>query len=91
MNQHVLIQLKYFGRKNFVFFIIYFICFFQRTYGIESMLVNQILDILIDHLLKHGNERLDICTIRTLSQFMIERKDIIIHLLEYALKCQPVK
>jgi len=55
------------------------------------MLVNQILDILIDHLSKHGNERLDICTIRTISQFMIERKDIIIHLLEYALKCQPVK
>jgi hypothetical protein len=69
---------------------IFVICLFTRTYGIEPSLVNQILDILFDHLTNGENDPLNICTVRTIAQFMIERKHIIVSLLEYALKCEPV-
>jgi hypothetical protein len=57
----------------------------------DPIFVNQILDIFLNHLTKTEHNQLDICTIRTIAQFMIERKNIIIPLLEYALKCQSVR
>ena len=61
-----------------------------RTYGVEPALVNQILNILMDHLTQGENDPLDIFTVRTIAQFMIERKNIIISLLDFTLKYQPV-
>ncbi|CAF0980083.1 unnamed protein product [Rotaria sordida] len=60
-----------------------------RTYGIEPSLVNQILNILLNHLSEGENDPLNIHTVRTIAQFMIERKDIIVPLLNFTLKCQP--
>ncbi|UJR31150.1 hypothetical protein I4U23_018657 [Adineta vaga] len=57
-----------------------------KSYGIEPALVDQILDILMDHLIQSENDPLDVYTVRTIAQFMIERKNIIIRLLEFALK-----
>jgi hypothetical protein len=61
-----------------------------RTYGLEPSLVNQILNILTDHLTQGENDPLDVFTVRTIAQFMIERKNLIISLLDFTLKCQPV-
>ncbi|CAF2912384.1 unnamed protein product [Rotaria sp. Silwood2] len=66
----------------------YYVTEIFRTTGIEPMLVNQILDILLNHLATDEHDPLDIYTIRTIAEFMIERKDIIIRLLEYVLNCQ---
>ncbi len=63
---------------------------FLRTYGIEPSLVEQILSIFLDHLALSDNDPLDIHTVRTIAQFMIERKNIIIQLLDFASKSQPV-
>jgi hypothetical protein len=63
---------------------------FLRTYGIEPSLVEQILNIFLDHLALSDNDPLDIHTVRTIAQFMIERKNIIIQLLDFASKSQPV-
>ncbi|CAF3087081.1 unnamed protein product [Rotaria sp. Silwood2] len=60
-----------------------------RTYGIEPSLVNQILGILLNHLSQGENDPLNIHTVGTIAQFMIERKDIIVPLLDFTLKCQP--
>ncbi|CAF4622067.1 unnamed protein product [Rotaria sp. Silwood1] len=60
-----------------------------RTYGIEPLLVNQILDILLNHLSDGENDPLNVHTVRTIAQFMIERKNIIVPLLDFTLKCQP--
>jgi hypothetical protein len=57
----------------------------------EPTFLNQILDVLLGHLTKTENDQLDICSIRAIAQFMIERKDIIVRLLEYALKCESVR
>ena len=57
----------------------------------EPMFVNQILDILLNHLRDDGHNPLNIYTLQTVAQFMIERKDIILRLFEYALECEPVK
>ena len=62
-----------------------------RTYGIEPALIDVILDILINHLHNSSNDSLDVHTVRTIAQFMIERKNIIVPLLEFTLKCQPVE
>ncbi|MCC7159941.1 MAG: hypothetical protein IT281_10450 [Ignavibacteria bacterium] len=62
-----------------------------RTSGIEPTIVNQILDILRNHLSKDKHDPLDVCSIRAIAEFMIERKDIIVHLLEYALSFEAVK
>lgn len=88
MNQLVIILWKYFGilnlkKKN------YFILFL-RTYGIEPSLVEQILGILLDHLALTDNDPLDIYTVRTIAQFMIEKKTIIIQLLNYTSKQSAV-
>ncbi|CAF4559292.1 unnamed protein product [Rotaria socialis] len=56
-----------------------------RTSGIEPVIVNQILDILLHHLSKDKHHPLDVCTIHAIAEFMIERKDIIVQLLAYAL------
>jgi hypothetical protein len=80
---------KYFEKQMRKFYLVFFRNLF-RTYGIEPSLVNQILDILIDHLAKSTNDPLDVHTVRTIGQFMIERKNIIIPLLDFALKYQPV-
>lgn len=40
--------------------------------------------------MKDEQDPLDVHTIRTIGQFMIEQKNLIVRLLEYALKCQPV-
>lgn len=61
-----------------------------RTYGIEPALVDQILDILINHLVQSENDPLDVHTVRTLAQFMIETKNIILSLLNFALKHESV-
>ena len=61
-----------------------------RTYGIEPELVNQILGILLDHLVLSDNDPLNVHTVRTIAQFMIERKNIIMELLSFALKYQSV-
>jgi hypothetical protein len=63
---------------------------FLRTYGIEPTLVEQILGILTDHLALSENDPLDIHTVRTIAQFMMERKNIIIALLTFASKYQSV-
>lgn len=52
--------------------------------------MEKFLKILLEHLTMGGNDRLRICTVRTIAQFMIERKDIIVALLELAGKCPPV-
>ncbi|CAF1143690.1 unnamed protein product [Adineta ricciae] len=57
-----------------------------KTYGIEPALVDQILDILINHLAQSENDPLDVHTVRTISQFMIETKNIVVSLLNFALK-----
>jgi hypothetical protein len=44
----------------------------------------------MNHLTQGENDPLDIFTVRTMAQFMIERKNIIISLLDFALKYQPV-
>ena len=44
----------------------------------------------MDHLALSENDPLDIFTVRTMAQFMIERKNIIITLLSFTSKCQPV-
>ncbi|CAF1445751.1 unnamed protein product [Adineta steineri] len=67
----------------------YYVVEIFRIYGIESLFVNQILDILLSHISIDENNVLNTCTIRTIAQFMIERKDIIVQLLEYALNFQP--
>ncbi|CAF2100174.1 unnamed protein product [Rotaria magnacalcarata] len=56
-----------------------------RTSGIEPVIVNQILDVLLHHLSKDKHHPLDACAIRAIAEFMIERKDIIVQLLTYAL------
>lgn len=86
---HYVVEIfKYVGiKKIFVCFVIDLF----RTYGIDPSLVNQILDILIDHLAKStDDDPLDVHTVRTIGQFMIERKNIIVPLLDFALKYQPV-
>ena len=62
----------------------------RRSYGIETALVNQILGILLDHLQREGVDPLDAHTVRAIAQFMIERKDLVIKLLDYARKCESV-
>ncbi|CAF0723062.1 unnamed protein product [Didymodactylos carnosus] len=58
------------------------------TYGIEPTLVNQVLSILLTNLDSSENDGLHpnliLCTIRTIEQFVIERKSIILSLLELA-------
>lgn len=63
---------------------------FSRTYGIEPTLVDQILGIFLDHLVLNDNDPLDVHTVRAIAQFMMEKKTIIIQLLNYASKHQPV-
>lgn len=60
------------------------------AYGIDDSLLNQIIIILLQHLQKEGHDSLDAHTARTISQFMIETKEIVIRLLEYTQKCQTV-
>ncbi|CAF3517497.1 unnamed protein product [Rotaria sp. Silwood1] len=67
----------------------YYVTEIFRTTGIEPMLVDQILDILLNHLIIDEHDPLDVYTIRTIAEFMIERKNIVIRLLEYLLNCQP--
>ncbi|CAF0846486.1 unnamed protein product [Rotaria sordida] len=67
----------------------YYVTEIFRTTGIEPILINQILDILLSHLAKDEHDPLEVYAIRTISEFMIERKDIIVRLLEYVLNCQP--
>jgi len=89
MNQLVIMLRKYFGilnKENIFFFCNLFI----RTYGIEPSLVDEILSILSNNLTRSENDPLDIHTIRTIAQFMIEKKNLIISLLVFALKYQPV-
>lgn len=62
----------------------------RRSYGIETALVNQILGILLDHLQREGVDPLDAHTVRGIAQFMVERKDLVIKLLDYARKCESV-
>lgn len=63
-----------------------------RTYGIEPALVDQILSILLGHLSEGGeNDPLNAHTVRAIAQFMIEKKDIIVRLLEFALQCKSVR
>ena len=62
----------------------------DRTYGIDSKLVDEILNILLEQFTTGANDRLNICTVRTIAQFMIERKSIIVCLLESARKYPPV-
>jgi hypothetical protein len=81
--------LRYFENKEKNFVFLYF--FFIRTYGIEPSLLDQILSILLDHLVLSENDPLNIHTVRTIAQFMIERKHIIVQLLNFALKFQTVK
>ncbi|CAF0778709.1 unnamed protein product [Adineta steineri] len=57
-----------------------------KTHGIDQSLVDQILDILINHLVQSGNDPLDVHTVQTIAQFMIERKNIVVSLLDFALK-----
>ena len=72
--------------------VVYFrLCEFSyRTYGIEPALVDQILDILISHLAQSENDPLDVHTVRTISQFMIETKEIVISPLNFELKHKAV-
>lgn len=63
---------------------------FFRTYGIEPNLLDQIFDIFTDHLALSENDPLDVHTIRALAQFTTERKNVIIALLAFTSKCQPV-
>ncbi|CAF2154637.1 unnamed protein product [Rotaria magnacalcarata] len=60
-----------------------------RTYGIEPSIMNHIIGILLDHLSQGENDPLNVHTVRTIAQFMIERKDIIVPLLDFTLKCEP--
>jgi len=80
---------RYFISREFALFL--FEIYFLRTHGIEPTIVDQILEILTDHLALSENDPLDIHTVRTIAQFMIERKNIIIALLTFTLKYQPVK
>ncbi|CAF0824785.1 unnamed protein product, partial [Didymodactylos carnosus] len=63
-----------------------------RTYGIEPTLVNEILSILLTNLATSENDNEEqnsrLCTIRTIGQFVIERKNIILALLELATKSE---
>lgn len=63
---------------------------FIRQYGIEPSIVNNIIKILLEHLSQGEDDLLNAATLRTVAQFMIERKDIVISLLNFTLKCQPV-
>ncbi|CAF0872243.1 unnamed protein product [Adineta ricciae] len=67
----------------------YYVIEIFRTFGIESLFVNQTLNILLKHLSTNGNDPLNSCTIRTIAQFMIEQKDIVIQLIEYASNLPP--
>jgi hypothetical protein len=53
--------------------------------------VEQILNILINHLVGSEDDPLDAHTVGTIAQFMIERKNIVIALLDFALKHEPVR
>lgn len=44
----------------------------------------------MNNLLNDQHDALDQATIRTMAEFMIERKDIVVRLLEYTLSCEPV-
>lgn len=61
-----------------------------RLYGIEPSLIDEVLKVFIEHLNISQDDPLDVFTVRAMAQFMIERKDVVVGLLEYALKCQPV-
>jgi len=62
-----------------------------RTYGIEPNLVNQMLNTLMDHLVLSENDPLDVHTVRTIAQFMIEKKNIIVNLLTFTSKYASVR
>lgn len=93
MNLLVIISSKPFGQSKIDFIQCGLSLFLGpcRTYGIEPALIDVILDILINHLHNSSNDSLDVHTVRTIAQFMIERKNIIVPLLEFTLKCQPVE
>jgi hypothetical protein len=62
----------------------------RRTFDVDATSVNDLLDVLLEHLNNEEIDPLDRCTTNAIAQFMLERKDIILRLLEYTRKCRSV-
>ena len=62
----------------------------RRTFDVDVTSVNDLLDVLLEHLNNEEIDALDRWTTNTIAQFMIERKDVILRLLEYTRKCRSV-
>ena len=63
----------------------------SRTNGLDDPLLGRILDIFHGHLNEQKRDPLDQHAIQTIPQFMFERKDLVIKLLNYAECCEQVR